>query len=313
MMSIHTKIKKQKIERLSDNLFLIPLDPPMRGFENFIGAWLYKGDINFIVDVGPSVTSPILINALEDLGVAHLDYILLTHIHIDHAGGIGEVAHHFPETPIVCHRAGIKHLVDPTKLWEGTVKTLGVLGQGYGPIKGVDEKRFLDAESFKSNKIKCFLTPGHSAHHVGFLTDDYLFAGEAAGVCFSIEPGYEYLRPATPPTFFMETSIKSIETLMAKPAKKICYSHFGMKNDAKGMLSRHKNQLYLWEKIIRNELESSPKKDFVSDCLNLLLQQDKNLAGFFALDQPAQERERGFLTNSIRGFVGYLNTLADNF
>ena len=312
-MNIGTNTKYPKMDKLADNLFLIPLDPPMRGFENFIGVWLYKGDINFIVDVGPSVTAPGLIKALEDLGVAHLDYILLTHIHIDHAGGIGEVAHHFANTPIVCHKAGIKHLVDPTKLWEGTIKTLGALGQGYGPVKGVDEKRFLDAGTFKSNQIRCFLTPGHSAHHISFLIGEYLFAGETGGVCLSFEPEHEYLRPATPPPFLMETSIKSIDTLIAAAPQKICYSHFGMKSDAVGMLSRHKDQLYLWGKIIRDQIESSPKKDFVSDCLNLLLQQDKNLAGFFALNQPAQERERGFLTNSIRGFVGYLEALADNF
>jgi glyoxylase-like metal-dependent hydrolase (beta-lactamase superfamily II) len=311
-MNTDTYMKEPKIAKLSDDLFLITLDPPMRGFENFIGTWLFKGDTNFIVDVGPSVTAPGLIKTLENLGVAHLDYILLTHIHIDHAGGIGELAQHFAETPIICHSAGIKHLSDPTRLWEGTIKTLGAIGQGYGPIKGVDEKRFLDAEYFKSKEIRCFLTPGHSAHHVSFMAGDYLFAGEAGGVCFSIGPDYQYLRPATPPTFFMDTSIKSINTLIENAPEKICYSHFGMKNDARVLLSRHKDQLNLWEKIIREELESSPKKDFVSDCLNLLLQEDKNLAGFFALDHPAQERERGFLTNSIRGFVGYLETLAYN-
>jgi glyoxylase-like metal-dependent hydrolase (beta-lactamase superfamily II) len=300
------------IDQLSDNLFLITLDPLMSGFENFIGTWLFKGNINFIVDVGPSVTAPELIKAIESLNVTHLDYILLTHIHIDHAGGIGEVAHHFAETPIVCHKSGIKHLVDPTRLWEGTIKTLGNLGQGYGPIKAVDEKRFLDHETFKSEGIKCFLTPGHSAHHVSFLTEDYLFAGEAGGVCFSIEPDHEYLRPATPPKFFMETSLKSIDTLIGNAPPKICYSHFGMKNDAKGMLLKHKEQLHLWEKIIRQEFESSPKKDFISDCLNLLLQNDKHLAGFFSLDHSSQERERGFLTNSIRGFAGYLQSLTDN-
>lgn len=311
-MNDDTKIKKPTIEMLSDNIFLINLDPPIRGFENFIGIWLFKGDINFIVDVGPSVTAHRLIKAIEDVDIHHLDYILLTHIHIDHAGAIGEISNHFPQTPIVCHGSGIKHLVDPSRLWEGTIKTLGTLGQAYGPITGVDEKRFITAETFKSNKIECILTPGHSAHHVSFLAGDYLFPGEAGGVCFSIEPDYEYLRPATPPKFFMETSIKTIDALIAKAPKKICYSHFGMKNDAKGMLLRHKNQLYLWEEIIRNEIESSPRKDIFSDCLNLLLQQDSNLAGFFALDQSAMERERGFLINSIRGFSGYLQSLTDN-
>jgi glyoxylase-like metal-dependent hydrolase (beta-lactamase superfamily II) len=305
--------KKSKIDKLSDNLFLITLDPLIRGFENFIGTWLFKGDINFIVDVGPSVTAPQLLKAIETLNVTHLDYILLTHIHIDHAGGIGEVAHHFPETPIVCHPEGIKHLADPTRLWEGTLKTLGPLSQGYGPFKAVDEKRFLDAETFKSKDFKCCLTPGHSAHHVSFLTEDYLFAGEAGGVCFSIEPDYDYLRPATPPKFFMDTSLKSIDMLIEEEPKKICYSHFGMKDDAKGMLLRHKEQLHLWKKIIHDEFESSPKKDFISDCLDLLLLHDKHLAGFFALDNSVQERERGFLTNSIRGFAEYLQSLTDNF
>jgi glyoxylase-like metal-dependent hydrolase (beta-lactamase superfamily II) len=313
MIKIDTKPKKPKIDKLSDNLFLITLDPSLQGFENFIGVWLYQGDINFIVDVGPSITAPKLIKALEDLNVDHLDYILLTHIHIDHAGGIGEVANHFTETPIICHKTGIKHLVDPSRLWEGTIKTLGILGQGYGPITGVDENRFLDAETFKSNGIKTVLTPGHSAHHVSFLADDYLFSGEAGGVCFFVEPDYEYLRPATPPTFSMEIAVKSIDKLIAEGPNRICYSHFGMNNDAKGMLLRHKEQLYLWEKIIGDERESSPKKDFISDCLKLLLQNDGNLAGFFALNQYAQGRERGFLTNSIRGFAGYLENLANNF
>jgi glyoxylase-like metal-dependent hydrolase (beta-lactamase superfamily II) len=313
MINIDIRVEKPKIDKLSDNLFLISLDPSLRGFENFIGAWLYKGNINFIVDVGPSITAPGLIKALEDLSVDHLDYILLTHIHIDHAGGIGEVANHFAETPIICHKAGIKHLVDPSRLWEGTIKTLGILGQGYGPITGVDENRFLDAQTFKSSEIKCVPTPGHSAHHVSFQAGDYLFAGEAGGVSFPVEPDYKYLRPATPPPFFMENAVKSIDKLIAEAPKRICYSHFGMNDDAKGMLLRHREQLYLWEKIIGDELESSPKKDFISDCLNLLLQHDGNLAGFFALDQSAKERERGFLTNSIRGFAGYLENLADNF
>ena len=311
-MDIDMSTGNDNIIKVADQLFLITLNPPLKGFENFIGVWLYTGNMNFIVDVGPSVTASRLIKALEDLGVDRLDYILLTHIHIDHAGAIGEVAHHFSDTPIVCHKSGIKHLVNPTRLWEGTIKTLGAIGHVYGPIKGVDEKRFIDAESFTSSKIQCIPTPGHAAHHVSFLADDYLFAGEAGGVCFSVEPDFVYIRPATPPIFLMEISVKSIDALIQNAPQKICYSHFGLKNNARGMLLRHREQLYLWEKIIRTEIEHSPKKDFLSDCLNLLLQQDRNLAGFFALDPSAKERERGFLINSIRGFSGYLQALADN-
>ena len=77
-----------KINEISNNLYLITLTPPIPGFNNFIGVWLYKGKRTFIVDVGPSVTTNGLLEALQDLKVQHLDFILLTHIHIDHAGGI---------------------------------------------------------------------------------------------------------------------------------------------------------------------------------------------------------------------------------
>lgn len=311
-MDTDTNTKKPLIDQVSENLFLITLDPGIRGFDNFIGVWLHTGSINFIVDVGPSVTAPGLINTIKSMGISQLDYILLTHIHIDHAGGMGELTDYFGNTPVVCHKAGIAHLVEPSRLWESTAKTLGHIAEAYGPMRRVDEKRFIDAENFRSDQIQPILTPGHSPHHVSFLTGPFLFAGEAGGVSLSVSRDHHYLRPATPPRFFLETTVESIDKLIKKNPEKICYSHFGIRDHAVAMLLKHKEQLYLWEKIIGNELESSPKKDFLSDCLNLLLQNDKNLSGFFSLNQSAQERERGFLTNSIRGFVSYLDSSADN-
>jgi glyoxylase-like metal-dependent hydrolase (beta-lactamase superfamily II) len=311
-MNMDNHINPPNIRKVSENLFLITLEPGIRGFQNFIGVWLYTGNINFIVDVGPSSTAPGLITALENMKIAHLDYILLTHIHIDHAGGIGQISDHFDKTPIVCHSSGIGHLMDPSRLWEATTRTLGPVAQAYGPITGVDKRRFLNAESFAVEQLKTILTPGHSPHHVSFKVSPFLFAGEAGGVFLSLSADHHYLRPATPPRFFLETTVKSIDALLESEPEMICYSHFGIKDDAMVMLLKHKKQLYLWEKIIGGEMESSPKKDFISDCLNLLLQNDPNLAGFFALDDATQERERGFLNNSIRGFVGYLESLTDN-
>ncbi len=94
------------ITQFYHNLFLIKLVPSLTGFDNFIGVWLFKGK-DFIVDVGLAVTSQQLIQALNKLNIDHLNYILLTHIHIDHAGAIGDIAAHFPHTPvIICHAKG---------------------------------------------------------------------------------------------------------------------------------------------------------------------------------------------------------------
>ncbi len=296
-----------KIDCVSNDLFLITLFPPMPGFDDFIGCWLYRGNTSFIVDPGPSVTSEALAKALEELKVRSLDYIFLTHIHIDHAGGVGNIATHFPESPIICHKAGIPHLVDPSRLWEGSIKTLGETAKAYGPIKPVSSNRFIQADQFKSDVIIPVFTPGHSPHHVSYMTKEHLFAGEAGGVSLSIDSGRQYLRPATPPRFFLEISTDSINALIEKNPLNICYGHHGIKENAVKMLNKHLNQLLLWEKIIKKEIQNS-NNDFFTSCFNRLLKEDLLLAGFFHMKPSVQKREQAFIINSIKGFEGYLRS-----
>jgi len=297
-----------KITPVSNDLFLITLSPPISGFDDFIGCWLYRGNISFIVDPGPSVTSEALIRTLKELKIDRLDYIFLTHIHIDHAGGVGDIAAHFPESPIICHKAGIPHLVDPARLWEGSVKTLGETAKAYGPIKPVSSNRFIQADQFKSDIVAPVFTPGHSPHHISYLTEQYLFAGEAAGVFLSLDSGREYLRPATPPKFFLEISTDSIDALIEKKPLSICYGHHGIKGNAVEMLNKNRNQLLLWEKIIRKEIQNSDD-DFLTSCFNRLLKEDPLLADFSHMSQPVQKREQGFIINSIKGYEGYLRSV----
>jgi glyoxylase-like metal-dependent hydrolase (beta-lactamase superfamily II) len=297
-----------KIKAVSKDLFLITLPPPMPGFDDFIGCWLYRGKKSFIIDPGPTVTSEALAGALKRLKINHLDYILLTHIHIDHAGGVGTFAAHFPDSPIICHKAGIPHLVDPSRLWEGSVKTLGEKAKAYGLIKPVSANRFIPADQFMSDMVTPVFTPGHSPHHVSYLTKEYMFAGEAGGVFLSVNSSYEYLRPATPPKFFLEISTESIDTLIEKNPVNICYAHHGIKGNAVNMLNKHLNQLLRWKKIIGKEIENS-KGDFLTSCFNRLLKEDPLLAGFSHMAPSVQKREQGFIINSIKGYEGYLESI----
>ncbi len=292
--------------QIADDLILITLKPPIDGFDNFISAWLYRGDVTFLVDVGPASTAPGLLQGLADMGVAHLDYILLTHIHLDHAGAIGEVAAKFSQTPIICHPAGIPHLVEPARLWEGTRKVLGATAEAYGPITAVKAGRLLDATRFQSNGILPLITPGHASHHLSFKTNNYLFAGEAAGVYYATRPDSFYLRPATPPRFYFDTAVDSLNKLIDARPDRICYAHYGMANDGINKLKKARRQLFNWKAIIKDEVNKLMPKDATQSCKLRLLQEDPLLAEFQHLKESTQNREEYFLSNSIKGFIGYL-------
>jgi len=300
------------IINVEPNLYLIPLDQNITGFHHFISSWVYKGDKTFLVDPGPKSTIPLLIKAFESLDIRHLDVILLTHIHIDHAGGTGDLVTRFPDTPVVCHSSGIPHLKSPAKLWEGSLKTLGKTAEAYGPIAAVPEHLLKDAATFSDFGIKPVMTPGHAPHHVSYIFDKTLFVGEAGGIHIPLK-NRVYLRPATPPRFFMETGIQSLVTLLNYSYDLICYGHFGYEREPSKFLEYHKDQLCRWREIIARELKHTPdpseegnNPDFIEHCIRVLQSEDPLLAGYQDMDNDAREREYGFMKNSVKGFIGYL-------
>jgi glyoxylase-like metal-dependent hydrolase (beta-lactamase superfamily II) len=298
-----------KIRKIAEDLFLIPLNLPITGFNDFISVWLYRGEKTFLVDVGPSTTATDLLGALQELNVGHLDYILLTHIHLDHAGAIGQIADAFPETPIFCHKDAISHLIAPSKLWEGTKKVLGPeMAQAYGPVQAVEANRLSDVSRFQAEAVTAIITPGHAPHHVSFQTDSYLFAGETGGIYVSLPENKFYLRPGTPPRFFLDIALQSVDALIKSHPKTICYSHFGINADASMMLEAHRGQLLLWKTLIKDEIQTGPAKDRLMACLKRLLKEDPLMTTFDQLPPDIQERETYFLRNSINGYLGYLSS-----
>ena len=292
-------------------LFQIVLDQPdLDGFTDFISAWLWQGPPVLLVDPGPAASLSQLIRGLDALGIGRPDAILLTHIHLDHAGVAGHLCDRWPAVPIICHRSAIKHLVDPARLWQGSLKTLGATARAYGEIRPVPAERLVDAETCRSWGLRAVATPGHAPHHVSFLVDDVLFAGEAGGVFYAMG-GAQYLRPATPPRFFLETHLESIDRLSAIGHMRFCYGHFGLTEDAPRLLAAHRRQLLAWRNLVAETMQTGLKDLALIDaCRHRLLQSDPLLASFAAMPAATQRREAGFLNNSIRGVVGYLQEQA---
>ncbi|MBW2107330.1 MAG: MBL fold metallo-hydrolase [Deltaproteobacteria bacterium] len=286
----------------SCTLLEIPQDIP--GFNRFIGSWACRGDLNLVVDVGPANSVSQLFDALEELGIHQVDYFLLTHIHIDHAGGLSACMKRFPEARAVCHEKAVKHLADPTRLWEGSRHVLGKIAEAFGRPGPVDADRLIPPQALQIKGLEVIDTPGHAAHHLSFFFNGHLFAGEAAGNYYNLGDS-DYLRPATPPRFFFDVFVQTLERLKSLEDSALCYAHWGKAQSSHVMLDRFREQVFRWKEIIAKTI-SSESDNLVGRCIERLLEEDPNLRAFSSMPQSVQTRERYFLSNSVKGYIGFL-------
>jgi glyoxylase-like metal-dependent hydrolase (beta-lactamase superfamily II) len=283
---------------------LVEIKQNMPGFDHFFASWIYQDDVNIVVDVGPANTAMQLTESLNSLGLDRVDYVLLTHLHIDHCGGLAELLDHYPMARVICHGNGLKYLSDPSKLWKGSLAVLGELAEAYGPPQPVAKERLIPHTASELKDLVVIETPGHAAHHLSFCYRNRLLVGEAGGNYLIVE-GTEYLRPATPPRFFFDACLKSVDTLLSMEDQPICYAHFDRAESSHRLLRSFRNQLIFWKSTIYEQMLKG-NKDLIKRCVDTLLEQDPNLRAFEKMDPDTQKREEFFMTNGIKGFIGFL-------
>lgn len=283
----------------------LPIKQDIPGFNPFFGSWVLQDELNMVVDVGPANTAGRLVDSLASMGLDRLDYVLLTHIHIDHGGALAEVLARYPMARVICHHKGVPHLADPSKLYKGSLKVLGDLARTYGSPGPIAEEKLVPHTECQINGLSVIETPGHALHHLSFIYRKRLYAGEAAGNYFMVGKR-EYLRPATPPRFFLDVFMKSVDRLLALEDQPIRYAHVAGGESAHRLLEKFKDQLVFWESMIGESVTlGGHKTDIIQDCVNRLLKDDPNLAAFEDMDEHTQKRERTFMANAVNGFVGY--------
>ncbi len=287
-------------------LDLIDLDIDELDYYRFISAWLYRnGKETVLIDPGPTCTVPALFDALAERGVERLDWILLTHIHMDHAGGIGHVIKRFPEARIVCHEKAVPHLVDPSRLWKGSLKVLGNVAEIYGPIQPAPEGNIVCTDSIPAaGGIRVIPAPGHAAHHQCFVMGDRLFCGELFGIFHELADDF-YIRPATPPVFVLEDCLESMERIQPYADRTVCFAHYGTYPDGESILSAARQQLKLWVDVVRSHADDPDNTAIIAE----LLANDPIYARLDRLPPEVRQRERYFTENSIDGMRGYIEKM----
>ena len=294
-----------EIHSITPTLRLLNLQPPIPGYKKFIGAYLFSGERNAIIDVGPTAAIPNLLSALTEAGMSpkEIDYIVLTHIHIDHAGGVGTAIKELSNAKVLAHSRARSHLIDPTMLWKGSLKTLGDLALKYGPIEAVPEDRIVVAtDQMKLDlghglALEIHLTPGHAAHHLSIFhpASGVLIAGEAAGVCID-----GAVRLATPPPFKLEETLSSIDKLIALEPQRLCYGHFGCYDNGLERLKLYREKLLAWYETINSASKAGKNPE---DILLFLREEDSSLAYLDGLDRDEYNREFALLINTINGLT----------
>ncbi len=197
------------------------------------------------VDTGTTRSVPNLLAALEARGVAagNVDWVLTTHVHLDHAGGAGELMKHLPNARCVVHPRGARHLVDPAKLVAGSIVVYGEqrYHELYGDIVPVEERRLLvpgDGERIRlgGRTLELIHTPGHALHHYCIVDLDAqrIFPGDNFGISyreFDVE-GREFIFPTTTPVHFDPDAMReSIDRLMAYSPIAMYLTHYGEVRD----------------------------------------------------------------------------------
>ncbi len=194
-----------------------------------------------LVDCGANTSVPHLLDALDTLGIAReaVDYLLLTHIHLDHAGGAGTLMRALPHATVIVHPRGVRHLGDPTQLEAGTRATYGdaVYNTLYGKLVPIAENRIHAAEdnaaiTLGGSRLRCLYTPGHALHHMAYYDEEanVVFTGDSFGISYRVfdnPAGEPFIFPTTTPTQFdPEQMHASIERIVALEPAAVYLTHY---------------------------------------------------------------------------------------
>ncbi|MGH3850596.1 MAG: MBL fold metallo-hydrolase, partial [Pseudonocardiaceae bacterium] len=160
---------------------VIQIDTRLGGWEQVTAGYLLTGPAPVLVETGAQSSVPVLLSALERLGVGAEDLagVVVTHIHLDHAGGVGDVAAAFPGATVYVHPVGARHLVDPSRLVASAAQVYGdLLDQLYGRLAPVDSDRLTtldDGDQIQvggGRTLTAVDSPGHARHHLGLHDSD---------------------------------------------------------------------------------------------------------------------------------------------
>jgi len=201
---------------------------------------LQHGDEAVLIDTGTAFTTPNILELLKQKGISReqVRYVIPTHVHLDHAGGAGQLIENLPQARLLIHPYGARHMIDPTKLQAGTIAVYGEeeFAREYGELRPIAAERVIEATDgwtveLGGRQLLCIDTPGHARHH--FCIWDELsrgfFSGDTFGIAYpelASEKGPFMLLPSTPVQFDPDTWHRTLDLLMEYRPERMFLTHY---------------------------------------------------------------------------------------
>lgn len=256
---------------------IVGIDTMLDGRAQVTSAYLIRSSEPTLVETGPTTSLGAVLEGLGSLGVdsADLAHVIVTHIHLDHAGAVGTLSARFPRATIWTHERGAPHLADPAKLVASAERVYGAdtLGRLFGPVDPVPAERLrtiADALDIRigDRTITALHTPGHASHHVALVDSETgaVFTGDALGIHL---PDVGVLRPATPPPDIdVELSLRSIETIRSRAETVLMFSHYGPVDAVEELCEIAARRLQDWSAIVGDAMRHTDDLDRVAQILS---------------------------------------------
>ena len=239
-----------------------PIDLFHTGAARTVGAYLLdtSGGLS-LFDCGPTSCVAALKAGLAERGheLGDVKRLLLSHIHLDHAGAAGVLVREQPELEVWVSEIGAPHLVDPSRLERSARRLYGdTFDQLWGELAPVPEENIRIA-SGRAAGLEVFPAPGHASHHVCYFDGTTVYAGDAAGV--RIQPSRVVLPPTPPPDVDVEGWYRTLEEIERRAPEQLALIHFGLANDVSRHLAELRERLDTWAQRVE---AGASEEDFIA-------------------------------------------------
>lgn len=270
---------------------VLEIDTLLGGWSKATAGYLITGEAPLLIETGSQSSVGTLTRALESIGIGSDDLagVAVTHIHLDHAGGVGDIARAFPKAKVYVHELGARHLIDPTRLIDSAARVYGdLLDSLYGRLDPTEADRVVvlyddDLVDVGNRSVRAITSPGHAKHHLAYVDESngLLFAGDALGVQL---PNGGVLRPATPPADFNFTqAIESMRRFSALRPAAIALTHYGLiPLEPEELLAEAEERLRSWVGVAESAYE---RGEDILEALTAEFAQQNN-----AIDQEQRAR-----------------------